>query len=108
MQDLDSSKWVGYCTGMNKHDYERTVDFINSHLDDIKKHAMHVIARDDLYTSEQEELDHWDAYEDSVDLNFIRQDLDKILCFAYPVVNSVPDYSKWCEVQVLTGNEEPF
>lgn len=55
-----------------------------------------------------EELDHWDAYDEYADLNFVSEGLQVIKCYAYPVVNSVPDYSEERAVLVLDGTEEPF
>lgn len=118
------------------NNYRTTVQRITHHIADIRKHALSVVENErlhnviagdlDWYNSDEgdirdlphkwnanengtyEELDHWDAYGDYADLNFISEGLHTIKCYAYPVVNGIPDYSDEHAVLILDGTEEPF
>jgi hypothetical protein len=113
---------------MNNKEYDKAVQVIHDNMDDIKTHAMSIVWDEHLWTTVNklwnnyhdeegnpydtsqvfEELDEWNAWGECADLNFVSERLSCIKCYAYPVVNGVPNYSKEYEIEILNGTEEPF
>lgn len=52
-----------------------------------------------------EEMDYWFAFGDRVDLNYVSRDLTDLICFAYPVVNGVPNYDEEYEVTISLSED---
>lgn len=87
---------------MTPQEYEDTYHFILRNLQDITAHATEVTTREEFsqnFSTMQEDLDYWDAYKERADLNFIYKD-GKVMCYAYPVVNAVPNYDDVWAVEV--------
>ena len=95
---------------MTPQDYEDTYHYIQRNLATITQvateHAIkeNLLSMLDEYRKEMtewsDELDHWYAYGDRVDLNFVSKNMTSIKCFAYPVVNGVPNYDQEYEVEL--------
>lgn len=97
---------------MTPQDYDDTYHYIQRNLTAItqmaKEHAIkenllemlkEYREAEDVYPfGSTEELDYWFAYGERVDLNFVSKNLTTIKCFAYPVVNAVPNYDQEYEV----------
>lgn len=77
-------------------DYEVTTAYIKQNIDAITE-----FARQFLSDNYFEDDDVFHAFNDRVDLNFIRSEDDCWDCFAYPVVNGDPNYSGEYEVRIV-------
>lgn len=81
-------------------DYEVTTAYIKQNIDAISEFARQFLA--DNYF---EDDDVFHAFNDRVDLNFIRSEEGCWECFAYPVVNGDPDYSGEYEVRIVVDTD---
>jgi hypothetical protein len=101
---------------MNNTDYKNTVKFIQSNLESITDYAKALTNTHDFLDAlafagcEEDfiDFDYWDAYNDSVDLNFYgSEDGLTLLCTAYPVVKLVPNYDEeYAETIVVLTDDE--
>lgn len=87
---------------MTPNDYKDTYHFILRNLAEITRHANDETKSEQFshtFRKMQEELDYWHGFKERVDLNFLYED-GKIVCYAYPVVNAVPNYDQVWAVEV--------
>jgi hypothetical protein len=89
---------------MSNMQYNKTLRYINRNLTDITRYANLLLQTKELsqeitsYKTDSdgksyEDFDYWNAYGSRVDLNFYgSEDGTQVLCTAYPVVDTVPNY----------------
>jgi hypothetical protein len=99
---------------MTPQEYTDTFHYIQRNLEQITSFAIEHAIKEKLqpmldeYRKEAEtyldhgydELDHWHAFGDRVDLNYVSRNLTDIVCLAYPVVNGVPNYDEEYEIPI--------
>ena len=81
-------------------DYEVTTAYIKQNIDAITEFARQYL-NDNFF--EDDDVIH--AFNDRVDLNFVRSEDDAWDCYAYPVVNGDPDYSSEYEVHIKVDTD---
>ena len=99
---------------MTPQDYEDTFHYIKRNIETITQFANEHAIKENLLgmldeyrneldeddISNADELDYWFAYGERVDLNYVSRNLTTIKCFAYPVVNAVPNYDQEYELEL--------
>jgi hypothetical protein len=79
-------------------DYALTTLYIKEHLDKIQEFARGFFIG--LSAQDKEDGDIFQAWNDRVDLNFVKSPNNRWVCFAYPVVNGYIDCSSEHEVKI--------
>ena len=94
---------------MFKTDYNKTFKYIKRNFEDITAFANSLLKGKDFLDAlvyfgcedDYMDFDYWNCYRNKVDINICgTEDGKGLVCNAYPVVNSVPNYDKEYEVTI--------
>lgn len=78
---------------------EKLMGMLQEYYDEVTQDCDSQQEVDDVL-SRTDELDYWYAYGDRVDLNYTSRGLKTLKCWAYPVVNAVPNYDQEYEIEI--------